>query len=182
MGLDLNGTTISKSGTSLIFTKTNTSLTFDNGGRLIRGGYHPIFFAVHTTGDWAASAAAGWQYKLYNAVEINQNNCFNTTNGIFTAPCTGTYLFTSTSYHYTSGVTYTHPMFAVNGSVANRVPYTTVFRMRAYNETNGYSFDADISQLYYLTAGDYVQTVIYVSSGTLNHLMYFNKFAGYFLG
>ena len=181
MGLNLNGTTITKSGTSLVIAKTNTALTFDNSGILIRGGIQPMFYASNTGSSWVGRTV-GTQIYPFNSTEINQNSCFSTSTNRFTAPITASYLFTANSYHYDSLNTYYHPLFSVNGSVAGRTPYTTVYRMRAYVMTDGYSSDGQICQIYSLIVGDYVEYVQYISDGTVYYLHNNLHFAGYLLG
>jgi hypothetical protein len=182
MGLNLNGTTITKSGNDLVIGRSNTALTFDNSGRLIRGTMQPLFYASGTSGSWAATAGAAWMIPVFDTTEINQNSCYNTGNYRFTAPITATYLFTGSSYLVDDGTNYMHTMFAVNGNIAARVPYTAIYRMRGYNCQNGYAYDGNASQIYYLTAADYVDYRVYVDAGTGSNLPAYGHFAGYLLG
>ena len=182
MGLDLNGTTVTKNGNNLeIANGGAAALKFDNTGRFIRSGTHPMFYASNTGSSWVGRTA-GNQIYPFNSTEINQNSCFSTSTNRFTAPITGVYLFTANSYHYDAASSYYHPLFFVNGSAAGRMPYTTAYKMRAYNQMDGYSSDAQICQIYSLTAGDYVEYVQYIPDGTIYYLGYTTHFAGYLLG
>lgn len=65
------------------------------------GGATPLFNAYlsgnvnNVTGDTTVYTVA-WNSTVYNV-----GSCFNTSTGVFTAPATGTYLFTGTIYSYT---------------------------------------------------------------------------------
>ena len=182
MGLDLNGTTVTKNGNNLeIANGGAAALKFDNTGRFIRSGTHPLFYASNTGSGWVGRTV-GYQTYPFNSTEINQNSCFNTSTNRFTAPITGVYLFTANSYHYDSLNSYYHPLFSVNGSSAGRMPYATAFRMRAYNMVDSYSSDGQICQIYSLIAGDYVEYVQYIGDGTIYYLPFALHFAGYLLG
>ena len=183
MGLDLNGTTVTKNGNNLeIANGGAAALKFDNTGRFIRSGTHPMFYASNTGSSWVARSTVGWNTYPFNSTEINQNSCFSTSTSTFTAPITGVYLFTANAYHYDSLNTYYHPLFSVNGSIAGRVPYNTVYRMRSYVQADGHASDAQICQIYSLIAGDYVQYTQYIHDGTVYYLGYTTHFAGYLLG
>jgi len=183
MGLDLNGTTVTKNGNNLeIVVDSKASAIFDNSGRFIRSGEHTMFYVSNTGSSWVARSTVGYNIYPFNSVEVNKGNCFNTSTNRFTAPITGVYLFTANAYHYDAASTYYHPLFFVNGDAAGRMPYATAYKMRAYNQTDGHSSDAQICQIYSLTAGDYVEYVQYIPDGTIYYLGYTTHFAGYLLG
>jgi hypothetical protein len=183
MGLNLNGTTITKNGNNLEITNgSQAALIFDNSGRFLRSGTHPMFYASNTGSGWVGRSTAGYNIYPFNSTEINQNSCFSTSTNRFTAPITGVYLFTANSYHYDAASSYYHPLFSVNGSVAGRMPYSTAYKMRSYGQTDGYSSDGQICQIYSLTAGDYVEYVQYIPDGTIYYLPNALHFAGYLLG
>lgn len=62
----------------------------------------PAFYAYHTVQN--AIAAGVTIAPIPNAVRHNRGNCYNTSNGRFTAPVTGTYMFITTIALYGSGV------------------------------------------------------------------------------
>lgn len=182
MGLDLNGTTITNQSNSLVIANTNTALTLDATGRLIRGSFQPIFYASHTGNSWVGYSATGWNQFPFNSTEINQNNCFNTGSYTFTAPVTGAYLFTANTYHYDASMDYMHPQFTINDSLSGRMPYTTAYRLRSYLQADGHSFDTNCCALYYLYAGDYAKYFFYLPNGTMYFLGYTTHWAGFLLG
>jgi hypothetical protein len=181
MGINLNGTTIAKSGSDLIIGRSNTALTFDSSGRLIRGSIHPMFYAANAN-DWTSNiTATGWNTYEFPNTELNNNSCFSTSTYRFTAPIQGIYLFTLNTYHDDPAeVPYYHPEFVVNGALAGRTPASTgIYRIRHADKTSGYASDGNISQLYYLSESDYVYTVFYLPSGTIRYYRYASHFAGF---
>jgi hypothetical protein len=70
-------------------------------------------------------------------------------------------------------------MFTVNGSIGVRVPGSAAYKIRHANKTTGYASDGNISQLYYLTANDYVRAEFYLPNGTIRYYRYAMHFAGF---
>lgn len=108
----------------------------------------------------------------------NRGNHYSTANTRFTAPETGPYLFTWTTYQYSSN--YIHPQFAVNGSVSAR-RYNTPYRIRGYGFAANYQTDGMIEEVIYCLSGDYVECYSY-AGGTAYHYPHFSLFTGIFVG
>jgi hypothetical protein len=114
----------------------------------------------------------------------NVGSCYNAGTSRFTAPWTGLYLFKQHVYIYGPNSTagwYTHPLFAVNGSVSTRRPGGVPYRMRLYGLYASYGQDTDCCELIYLTAGDYVEVHLPVS-GTVQGYPPYSAWSGAYLG
>jgi hypothetical protein len=75
-----------------------------------------------------------------------------------------------------------HPQFTINDALTGRMPYTTAYRLRAYLQADGHSFDTQCCSLYYLYTGDYAKYVYYLPNGTIYYIGYTTHWAGYLLG
>lgn len=141
----------------------------------------PAFVAGSTTDPgWVTIATDNWgKANQYCAATVyNRGNNYSTANTRFTAPITGPYLFIWSAYCKTSG--YFHPQFAVNGNVALR-RYTTPYKIRNHGWVANYECDAQIEEVIYLTAGDYVEVYFY-SGGTTVSYLYYGLFQGLYVG
>lgn len=125
------------------------NLTLDNAGRVLMPN-KPAFIA--TAGS--ATITTGVVVVLTTA-ELNIGGCYNTSNGRFTAPVTGTYRFSITGlYTWGAGAATFKGIWRRNGSgVGVAYEYQTASLNNSYN-TIGSS-----SVLVYCTAGDYVDLV-----------------------
>jgi len=144
----------------------------------------PMFNVGMNTGAWTnLGGIVQWTVTTGNGY-MNVGNCFNTSNGAFTAPWTGLYLFKHHIYCYGNNSTYTwyfHPLFLVNGSTTTRRPGGTPYRIRQYGLYASYGQDSDCCELIYCTAGDYVQ-VYCPMVGTMQGYGSYSSFSGSYLG
>lgn len=141
----------------------------------------PAFVAGSATDPgWILTATNNWgkvnQYAA--AVSYNRGSHYNTSTTRFTAPITGPYLFIWTTYCYTSD--YLHPQFTVNGSATLR-RYTTPYKIRNHGWTANYQCDAQIEEVIYLVAGDFVE-VYHYAGGSAYTYPHYCLFQGLFVG
>jgi hypothetical protein len=84
-------------GTSLI---TSSTATIDSNN-FSTNSAQPAFLAYRTTGTGGVTGDGTNVTVVFDTVVFDQNSNYNTSTGIFTAPKTGNYLFTS--YIYATG-------------------------------------------------------------------------------
>jgi hypothetical protein len=140
----MNNQTVStiNSGTSPFNLTVNGSdrLTIDTSGRT-RLPSQPRFFAWRDAGQVNAGTVA-----VFNQTNINVGGHYNTSNGRFTAPITGTYYFCVSGIGFTGGTTRLYPR--PNGSRWND------FHLRFANTAN-YA-DGERSWIWDMTAGQWM--------------------------
>ena len=110
--------------------------------------YQPSFYATSTVGETSYTAN---QVIVFNTARHNTSSCYNTSNGRFTAPVAGKYLFTFNCYAY--GGFITGVVLTVNGSqytVTDVQPY-------ANTSSSNYSITIGFALVWELAAGDYVE-------------------------
>lgn len=185
MALDINGALFQSSSNAISITANGIKgLDIDSGDRPILAN-RPGFYA--DTNSAGISIAAGWNTIVFTNAFYNNGSYYNTSNGRFTAPETGTYFFFANLYSVKSPSTdsgvYCHPIFLINGSYSSRqASASSPLRLRYRNYfSSSYSRDADISDVFYLTAGDYVNYHCYISSA-VTYYGYHSGFGGFFVG
>ena len=148
---------------------TNARMTIDTSGRVTKPN-QPAFCVYKNQSSWALSSGDTF---VFNTAEFNVGGHYNTTNGRFTAPVTGTYVF-----HFYSIYT---------GSSAN--DYINMYKNGArinvgdvhFTNSVGSQWDAvHYSRVIQLDANDYV----YMRSGS-GHTYHGNNWggwSGYMLG
>ena len=185
MGFNISGITLtSPSANNLVITNNTKTMTFNSAGKLSVPGT-PVFTASGTVAAWEFPGAVSWITPTFSSVLYNVGSCFNGSTGQFTAPITGTYMFTFTAYSAfnTAGIgEYIHPTFLVNGSwTSRRGGGTTEYRLRHHGWTDTYK-DLEISEIFRLQTGDYLQVYLYHSSTTCGIYGTYKLFTGTFLG
>jgi hypothetical protein len=184
MGFDIEGITLTSPGAnSLAITNNSNTMTFNSSGRLLVPGT-PVFTASGTNVEWEYKASAGWYTVTYNSILNNVGSCMNT-NGRFTAPITGRYLFTFSAYSYMAAASiaeYMHPLFLVNASyTSRRGGGSTAYRLRGHGYADAYK-DMEMTEILALQASDYVEAYIYHQSTTCAIYGVYKLFTGVFLG
>jgi len=186
MPIDINGTVFKSSNTALNIT-SNSIMGLDINNGIPIQPHRPYFMATDNYSGWYSYVAGSWQDIVLNTVVVDNLNNYNPSNGIFTAPITGTYHFQASTYSYknpsSNSDSYVHPIFRVNGSYsAKQASQTTPYRlrMRTYY-SGGYTGDTQINELFYLTAGDYV-TFHHYCSQSLQWYGNQSFFSGLFIG
>jgi hypothetical protein len=139
-------------------------LLVDSSGRVTKPS-QPSFQAVKTTHTTASA------YLIFNSVYHNTGNAYNSSNGRFTAPVPGRYLFTFTTLLYNMGSS-SNVYLLING-------VQQAF-MGTYGQFSGSYAGQGATQVVNLNANDYVEWY-FTHNGTSLHLGYTNASA-YFLG
>ena len=184
-----NGSLEGGSG-ALIVKDSSGNTVFAQGVAAGTGGNFGYYSTTSSPGFIAGSASdPGWvtipsgvwtKVNQYATTTVyNRGSHYNTSTTRFTAPIAGPYLFIWSVYSYQ--VNYFHPQFAVNGSVSLRrgeVPY----RIRGYGFASNYQTDAQIEEVIYLLAGDYVEVHSIAGGGDAYMYQYYGLFSGVFVG
>lgn len=173
-------------GGSSNFTVKNSSATVVYQQGVSTSGYTnnsgvPAFIAGSASDPgWVLTGTDVWgKVNNYATTTVyNRGGHYNTSTTRFTAPITGPYLFIWTVYTYTSN--YIHPQFYVNGSPTTR-RYDTPYRIRGYGWVANYAQDAQMEEVIFLTAGDYVEAYHYCG-GSAYAYQYYSLFQGLFVG
>ena len=127
----------------------------------------PAFFAKRT--DITAFSSGIF---VFNLVEYDNTNSYSGTTGLFTAPISGFYHFTTTLVG-PSGGDRTLIQFRVNGSIVGYLQHLqSVYSSQEPANTT--------SITYYLSSGDTME--IYVSNAVRTDLSNVNHFSGHFVG
>ena len=127
----------------------------------------PAFFAKRT--DITAFSSGIF---VFNLVEYDNTNSYSGTTGLFTAPISGFYHFTTTLVG-ASGGDRTLIQFRVNGSIVGYLQHLqSVYSNQEPANTT--------SITYYLSSGDTME--IYVSNSVRTNISNVNHFSGHFVG
>ena len=156
------------------WTKTSTGSLSQKMG-ISAEGYvtkpaHPCFDAVRNSGNMSANV-----YINYNTAHINIGNCYNVSNGRFTAPVDGYYFFSWGTIKNNINSTVTRLYIHKNGSVAYGSRHLRMDSGQDYGDNGA------MTVVIQLAKNDYVQ--IYLGAGQIygvtQEYCYFN---GYLLG
>jgi hypothetical protein len=186
MAFNINGALVETSQSALKMTASSIVGLDTNSSGFVTLSSRPWFIAYRNTG-WVTYTGNAWNTIPFDVAYVNNGSHYNTGTNRFTAPVTGTYYFTFCSYGYknpsTNADSYTHPTLWVNGSSTLRqASQTTAYRLRSRtNASSSYSWDLQINDILYLTAGDYVQVYVYCN-GTQQWYGYYTHFTGTYLG
>lgn len=85
------GTVLRSDGTNNVY---STTFTIDSSG-IMKNSAQPIFSAYNSTALTNVTGDGTVYTLVLGSTTINVGTSYNTANGIFTAPVTGTYLFTA---------------------------------------------------------------------------------------
>lgn len=158
----------------------------DSSGRVTKP-MNPYFIAG-ISGSGALGCTAGWNEVAFNVVGSgNAGSWLNTSNGRFTAPVNGAYLFISTIYTYPSGsgMNYVHYDIGVSGSQltggGRANPSHQLLGMNAANEGT-YNTSLSAYRMFWLNAGQYASVWAYCdATGNLSPERSYSYFAGVLL-
>jgi hypothetical protein len=172
--------TIKNSSQASIF-KRGVSASGANNFAYYENNNIPAFIAGSASDPgWILPCSSGTWGKINNyctTTVYNRGSHYSTVNTRFTAPITGPYWFSFTTYLYTSS--YVHPGFTKNGSFTSGWEFQ--YRMRGHGMVADFQQDAQIEEVMSLTAGDYVEAYWY-SSGNSYQYPYYSLFQGAFVG
>lgn len=196
-GLHLKDTTgtvyggmFTESGTMALVTRSNhalrigtndtTRMSIDSSGR-ITSPYQPRFSAYNsasgsqtptfnTWGSWN-TLLNNWNTPRWVA-DVNVGNSFNTSNGLFTAPVTGYYLFTLGMAADIKNSSYM--AFWKNG--ASTPPFNIMYEYNAAASGSSYYVSGTLSYTFYMTAGDTMTGGGYFASNSWNSNIFANGY------
>jgi len=140
------------------------AMSVDSSGR-VRMPNQPVFSAGRSAGPVAVGNTI-----LFNTIIFNDGNCYNSSNGLFTAPITGRYVFNFHGMTTSSG----YGWFAF---IRNGADY-----LYGYNEASPVSvayYHVSMSAPVYMSANDTFGVVIKGSSAFFGNG--YNAFSGYLL-
>ena len=155
------------------YDEANVHMSIDGLGRVTTPN-QPMFDAARPAASSASSNLTGWQ-----ATYVNIGNHFNASNGRFTAPVAGTYLFYGTGIKNGSSTT-TMRYYLVKNSASGYIHGSRHLRLDGGN-VNTYGDNAVMTWMVTLAANDWVQAKI--NGGTVYTATYeYTIFGGYLLG
>lgn len=152
-------------------------LLIDSSGRVTLP-YQPAFYAWMNNSTYNFT---GGSALVFNTTRFNVGSHYNTSNGRFTAPVAGVYIFTATVANDPDGaIEGKYFSFYRSGS---RIDGRDISEAEIGSQTTHYEQHATwIAQL---NAGDYIE-IVPSASGTFSNgsdgSAYRNQFSGYFLG
>ena len=174
MGFNAGGFTFDYSSETSGARSWTNYMAIDTSGRVIKP--YQVYFAVKTNSTFSITSTD--TVIVFATVNENTGSGYNSSNGRFTAPANGRYLFTFTG-SVSSGagdVAYNAVYILYNGggtSYRFRIPGNLPSGKWA-----GYSGSAILN----MGAGDYVQLSAYTSAGTITLVSGEAIFSGYLLG
>ena len=95
------------------YDSSTTAMTIDSDGRILQPN-KPAFSCEGTN----YTQGTGYAVVLPNSMLINVNNCFNASNGKFTAPIAGNYIFGFWGLSYNHSTEVNRMMYWKNGSAS----------------------------------------------------------------
>ena len=135
--------------------------------------YQPAFTAISNAGQQTYTGGTG---LVFNNTRVNTGSHYNTSNGRFTAPVAGNYLFTYNLYTYSDVAA--SLVITINGS---ELSYSDVYPL-SYRAADGTTqFTISLSIVLNLSASDYVQVKVR-SGSTAKVYMSHSHFSGYLIG
>jgi hypothetical protein len=171
-----NGTSGQYGGYLALHTRTHGNLPAErmriNSAGHITTPYQPGFCA-HEDGNSSYGANAT---MVFNVVKFNTGSHYNSSNGRFTAPIAGKYIFYAQFLGEASANTRTIAYLSLNGSQGSsdqtiEISATT----KDYNSAQG-------TTIMDLAAGDYVSVITAGTSNVYTGSSFQNNFCGYLLG
>ena len=147
-------------------------------------------FEASGSGGWSSFLGASTWHGMIDTERHDANADFDNTNGRFTAPHDGYYIFTASWYIQkntsTAANTYVHPGIWINNSyswLGGSTPYTIFGNAISNHSVSGYPDGVTITRTIYMAAGDYAEAKLYISTdNTWRNYANYSYFAGGYLG
>ena len=152
-------------------TNNTTALTVDSSGRVLTPA-RPAFFARATSNITATGII------VFDTATYNQGGHYNTSNGTFTCPVAGLYLFNFKTLFITAS-TDSHANLHINGSSYTGTQ-AAAFAYGNIGGSSGHYLASGGSDVVSLSASDAV-TIYYTDAGTDLHNSY-TTFSGCLIG
>jgi hypothetical protein len=147
-------------------------------------------FEAQGSGGWSSFLGGGAWHGFIATERHDANADFTESNGRFTAPHDGYYIFSASWYMQkntsTAANTYVHAAIFVNGAytwLGGGSPYTIFGNAISNHSVAGYPDGITITRTIYMAAGDYAVAQVYVSTdNTWRNYANYSYFAGGYLG
>ena len=147
---------------------TGTSvMTFDADGRITTPN-RPSFFATRSAGLYNTNNGT----IVFNSVQHNDGDHYNSATGIFTAPIAGNYLLT---FSLISGNT-----SLVEGEIA--INNSRRLNQRNYSSSNGTQNGVSGAMVIKLQANDTAKVILHGNSSVYGQAGYYDTFSGCLIG
>jgi hypothetical protein len=105
------------------FYTNNTERMRINSSGQVTMPYQPFFYAKLTTSQTGFNATSDSALVIYDTTVTNTGNHYNTANGQFTAPVTGTYAFFAGAY--SAATSFSQSWIVINGARGDGVDWNT---------------------------------------------------------
>ena len=155
----------------------NIVLHTANGG--VRKPNNPCFQAVVNSGTHPSSGS----YVVFGSVDVNVGSHYNSSNGIFTAPVAGIYLFhISAIAHNNSSTVFRYYLRINNGNTGSGSD--AHLRLDMNNDESDYGPNASFTYYKYMNVNDTARVYYYAdnNSATTYSNADYMKFAGHLVG
>lgn len=158
-GAAMSGPLSNFTSTGIVDNATATSLTIDSAGRVLMPS-QPAFFAVRTSHVTSSGTI------IFDSEPFDDGGGYNNTNGVFTAPVSGRYLFTFSTLLFNLG--------SASSVVlrVNNVSYGGMSAFGVYGQFTGSYAGQGASAVVKLVAGDSVSMYFSLSGSTSLHSNY----------
>jgi hypothetical protein len=185
MGLNIGGNTITQAS-SVLTVSAGAAMQMRSAGAVVRPNQCQFQAIGNQAITWVDFPVSTWNKMPFVTALLNINACYSTATSRFTAPVAGMYLFQASCWILKDGANdgyYFHPIFGVNGQIAGGTAAGQInYRIRGYGIPFASYSDSQITQVYSLAAGDFVEHYIYTSPGPSRYHAPYQRFTGFLLG
>lgn len=184
MGLNINGTTIDQAS-GMLTINTGVVTQMSSAGAVRRS--NTAIFSANGPGVWIYPTASVWSKLALPTVQFNAGGGgYDPSLTRFTAPVDGQYAFQLVLYLLRDSATpgeYVHPGFWVNGGHGKNVntAYPN-YRIRFHGFALATYSYGQLAQNYSLVAGDYVEPMMYCTTGGNRYYQANSRFTGFLMG